>query len=331
MQTKVSIVIPMFNAERHIRQVIEGLLHQDFTGEKEIIVVDDGSTDRSPEIVREYEKRGDLRVLHQTNLGAVAATNAGFREAAHDIVCSIDSDIVLHPDWLRIILKEFDDPAVGAVQGYIKTPAGMPFIARMAGYDLEYRYDQLQSGKVTQVSTANTAYRRTALEKTGFFDPRFAYGYDNDMSYRLQKAGLSLVFQKEALCEHYWKATLKGYVLQQYRSAYGRMQLIRKHTDRISGDSVSGLRMIGQVPLTLLTLLLLLFGGGIALAGGPSAVLWGGCMLLAVMLADRSLYAIAVAKKQKDYTALAMPAVHLLRNLVWVAALIVWTIKREKA
>src|SRR5512147_975474 len=133
----VSIVIPLFNAETYIIPVPEALLTQDYPGEIEVVVVNDGSTDRSRELLAPFEASGRVRVIHQKNQGAVAATNNGIRAARHGIVCSVDSDAVLHRDWARKIMEEFRDPRVGAVQGYIASPAGMPFIARMAGYDLE--------------------------------------------------------------------------------------------------------------------------------------------------------------------------------------------------
>jgi len=323
----VSIVIPLYNAEKYIIPGLEAILAQDYGGDLDVIVVNDGSTDRSRELIAPFEASGRIRVIDQPNQGAVAATNTGIRAARHSIVCSVDSDAVLHRDWVRKIVEEFLDPQVGAVQGYIASPAGMPFIARMAGYDLECRYDRLDSKYVTQVSTTNTAYRRSALDAAGLFDGQFSYGYDNDMSYRIQKAGYRLVFRKDAFCDHYWKADLRSYVKQQYRSAFGRLQLINKHRDRLTGDSVSGLRMILQVPLTLLTALFLLLGL-VTLPWGHSAGFFrAAAVLFAVMVADRLVFASGVVKKQKDRSAWFMPAVHLLRNAVWCWAFISWNVR----
>ncbi len=324
----VSIVIPMFNAERHIVPVIDAILSQDYVGEKEVIVVNDGSADSSRDLLRTFEAENRIIVIDQSNQGAVRATNAGFKTASHDIICSVDSDVVLHPDWLRTIMDEFDDPAVGAVQGYYKTPQGLSFWARMMGYDVEKRYDDIKGKYVTQVCTGDTAYRRTALDKTGLFDPAFVYGYDNDMSYRLQKAGYKLIFKREALCDHYWKADLFAYLRQQYRSAYGRMQLIRKHKDKISGDSVSGLRMILQVPLLLMVLSLA--GAGILLTaiGSSGWLLFvSAAVVFALLVLDRSAFAIGIMRKQRDPRVLLLPFVHLLRNGVWCLALVRWMVE----
>lgn len=326
MKSPVSAIIPTYNAERHIRKVLEAVLNQDYPGLVEIIVVNDGSTDNSLEIVKEFQQTDNVKIIDQPNQGAVAATNNGFKAAKYDIVCSVDSDVVLHKDWLKKIIEEFDDPAIGAVQGYIKTPEGVSFLARMAGYDLEFRYDRLKSKYVTQVSTANTAYRRSAVEKVGLFDQQFKYGYDNDMSYRLQKAGYKLVFRKDALCDHYWKADLTSYMRQQYNSAYGRMQLIQKHKQRIAGDSVSGLRMILQVPLTLL-FFILFFLGLISLSYICGRYIFLASLgVLGIMLIDRFLFAVGIFIKQRDLSVVFLPFAHLLRNMVWSWAFLNWGI-----
>jgi cellulose synthase/poly-beta-1,6-N-acetylglucosamine synthase-like glycosyltransferase len=181
---------------------------------------------------------------------------------------------------------------------------------------------------VTQVCTGDTAYRRVAVDKAGHFDPAFVYGYDNDMSYRLQKAGYKLVIRKDALCDHYWKADLKSYINQQYRSAYGRIQLIQRHKDKITGDSVSGPRMILQVPMTLLLAFLLLAGTVTYFTGLTSLLLWGGLALLCILLADRVAFTLSVLKKQKDLWAAFLPFVHLLRNLVWSWAFLIWAARQ---
>ncbi|OGW35300.1 MAG: hypothetical protein A2010_12415 [Nitrospirae bacterium GWD2_57_9] len=329
----VSIVIPLYNAEAHIEQVLKAVLEQDFGGALEIIVVNDGSTDRSSQVITPFEAAGKIHVINQENQGAAAATNRGFLAARYRIICSIDSDVVLDRNWLRTVLEEFKDPDVGAVQGYYRTPDTVSFWARMMGYDVEKRYDDIPDKYVTQVCTGDTAYRKNALDRVGLFDTAFRYGYDNDMSYRLLQAGYRLVFRKDAQCDHYWKADIKSYIRQQYRSAYGRMQLVSKHQDKITGDSVSGLRMILQVPITLVAMLLLAAAAFSSLFPGHStmviAMLGTALVLLAVLLADRTAFTIPIIRKHKDATAVFLPFVHLLRNAVWTWALLGWLAKKS--
>jgi cellulose synthase/poly-beta-1,6-N-acetylglucosamine synthase-like glycosyltransferase len=324
----VSIVIPAYNAEKHIRKVVESVLQQDYKGEIEIIVINDGSNDNSLEIVNTFINKGNVIILNQSNQGAVIATNKGFEAAKYDIVCSVDSDVVLHKNWLKKIIAEFDDSEVGAVQGYYKTPKDASFWIKMMGYDIEKRYDDIKGKFVTQVCTGNTAYRKSALDSAGLFDPGFEYAYDNDMSYRLLKAGYKLVFKKDALCDHYWKEDFKSYISQQFKSAFGRMQLISKHKERFLGDSVSGIRMIFQVPLTLLFFLFLVSGSIISIfhSSGAFLLIAALCILLLILI-DRFIFTIGVFKKQKDPRAFLLPFVHLLRNTVWCCAFLKWCLR----
>jgi cellulose synthase/poly-beta-1,6-N-acetylglucosamine synthase-like glycosyltransferase len=325
MSVPVSIIIPLYNSAEYIERVLDAVFGQRYNGPVEVIVVNDGSTDHSPELIRHFGEQGKIRIINQKNQGAATATNTGFQAARYDFIFSIDSDVVLHPDFLQKVIEEFRDPQVGAVQGYYRTPRTVSFWARMMGYDVEKRYDDIPGKYVTQVCTGDTAYRRSALDSVGLFDPRFIYGYDNDMSYRLVHAGYKLVFRKDALCEHYWKADAKSYLSQQYKSAYGRMELIQKHRDKISGDSVSGLRMILQVPLMMLFYALL----GSSIIASLFSV-FGKCILEAsllvffILLGDRFFFAMGILKKQKDFSVLFLPILHMVRNSVWCWALLRW-------
>lgn len=328
----VSIVIPTYNAKLYIEMVLEAIFTQDYSGEVEVIVVNDGSTDDTLTLLKKLQEGWPFTILDQKNQGAVIATNNGFERASHDIILSIDSDVVIGQGWLKKIMAEFKDDSVGAVQGYYKTPKSVSFWAKMMGYDVEARYDAIPSKEVTQICTGDTAYRKTAIEKAGPFDPTFKYGYDNDMSYRLQSADFKLIFLKDAVVDHYWKADLVSYIKQQYRSAYGRMQLIRKHTDHITGDSVSGLRMMVQPPLTLLAVVLFTLSIVLTLIDVEPLACYsfiGGASIVGLILIDRIAFAIPIMRKQRDPSALLLPLVHILRNIIWTWAAIAWVLSKK--
>ncbi len=75
MNLPVSIVIPMYNAERYVRKVLEAIFYQDYFAAVEVIIVNDGSKDNSLEIVKRFQDKGDLKIISQSNQGAVIATN----------------------------------------------------------------------------------------------------------------------------------------------------------------------------------------------------------------------------------------------------------------
>src|SRR5689334_397670 len=90
----VSVVIPNFNYARYVAQAIESALSLDWP-HVEVIVVDDGSTDESREVIERYRER--VTIIHQANGGQIAACNAGFARVRGDAVIFLDSDDVLHP------------------------------------------------------------------------------------------------------------------------------------------------------------------------------------------------------------------------------------------
>ena len=96
---KASIIIPAYNAEAYIERALESALSQDFPKKDyEVLVIDDGSTDRTPEILKSFGDK--IRVIRQENRGFAGATNRGYKEALGELVVKLDSDDVFSPNLL---------------------------------------------------------------------------------------------------------------------------------------------------------------------------------------------------------------------------------------
>ena len=328
--TGVSFVIPVHNGERWIHEVLASVFAQSDGRPFEVVVVDDGSTDGSAKILERYAEEGRLELVQGQQRGAAAAANLGIGQASHPIVCQVDQDVILQPRWLASLLAELEQDGVAAAQGYYITDPGDSVWARVMGRDLEYRYSQIRGRYMDHVCTGNTAYRADLLREVGLFDESFGYGYDNDMSYRLGEAGYRLAFCRKARSIHRWRPRLTGYLTQQYGVGYGRLDLIRKHrARRIKGDDVSGLRMILHVPLMLLSMVALAASGAAALADlcwlAPALA---GAGLLGLLAVDRLAAGLQAYARFDDPACLAFVPAHLLRDLIWVAALAMWCLRR---
>lgn len=104
---RMSIVIPVYNAERYLRACLASVLRQTMR-DLEVICVDDGSTDDSPRILDECAARDErLRVIHQRNAGAGAARNAGMDRATGDVLLCVDADDTLEPDACEVVSDSF--------------------------------------------------------------------------------------------------------------------------------------------------------------------------------------------------------------------------------
>ena len=307
----VSIIIPAYNSEETIAECISAAQNLDWDGEVEIIVVNDGSRDRTADIASAFS---GVKVITVPNGGAPRATNIGIQAARNDIVVSLDADAVLEKHWLQKIIPLFDDPSVGAVAGYALT-GNKGVWGKIMGWDVELRLDRIKTYS-DHLYTMNTAYCRQALSKVGMFDEQLKISYDGDISRRLTAAGYRLVLSKDATCRHYWRDDLRGFFRQQYKYAYYRLEQTKKFGK--PRDKVVNWWMIIQVPLTFL----ILAGSILGILASPFALL--GLVLLPLMHIPET---ITLLFKKKDICSLALPLQFTLRNLVWAQAAVVWGVR----
>ncbi len=324
----VTVVIPVFNGRRSLPAVLASIAQECLGRPHEIIVVDDGSSDGSARYLRREAAVGKIRLCAGPQRGPAAAVNLGIREARYPLIAQIDQDVIVHPGWLGTLLEALENPDVAAAQGRYSTSESAGFWARMMGRDLDQRYARIQSRFVDHVCTGNTIYRASALHHAGLLDEAFGYGADNDLSYRLVDAGYKLAFCKTATSTHLWRETPGAYLRQQYGVGYGRLDLIRKHPRRVGGDDVSGVVMIAHAGLTFAAIALALLAPLLALFDVPLAPVLGLSGALVLLLAIERLAAgIASWLRSGDRSALAFPAVHLLRDIAWAIAIAVWSIR----
>ncbi len=327
--TGVSFVVPVYNGERWLDEVLAAIVAQKDGRPFEIITIDDGSSDGSMDILRRWQSTPQIVLLEGGGNGVASALNRGIREAQQPVICQVDQDVVVHPGWMQTLLEALEDTHVAAAQGYYLTDRSAPLLARIMGYDLEDRWRKIEGQQTDHVSTGNTAYDKASLDGVGLFDESLGYGADNDMSYRLTALGKSLRLCRSARSTHFWRPQLVAYLKQQYGVGYGRLDVIRRHPRRFGGDRTSGLSMIMHVPLTLMMLLNIIISFVILILGGnhmvPTAIA-AGCFIL--IISERLVVGIRSAIKHHDPAPLCYAPVHLLRNIVWCWALVRWTIRR---
>jgi glycosyltransferase involved in cell wall biosynthesis len=327
-----SFVVPIHQGAGTLSACLDAILAQRHAGPIELIVVDDGSSDASLEILDRHAGDARVRVRRGARRGAAAAINRGIEAARHPFVAQVDQDVVVEEGWLERLRQSLDDPAVAAAQGVYRAPRGSPFWARLAGADLRQRYGRHGEVEIAvdHVCTGNTVYRRAALLAIGGFDPRLGYGYDNDVSYRLRDAGHRLVRRGDARSLHHWPATFGGYLAQQYGQGYGRLDLVAKHPRRFRGDDVSGTLMMARGPATALALATFLLATVIAAEGGRwEAVSLIALAVLAALTIERAIAGVMAYRATGETAALAFPFAHLARDVCWATAIADWCLRRS--
>ncbi len=264
----VSVVIPAYNAEETISEVVHAAREQDLTAGLEVIVVDDGSTDQT---ANQAEQAG-AKVLQQSNQGPAAARNAGWRTAHGETVLFTDSDCRPHRDWARRLLAGFTNPEVAAVAGSYGIWHPQSWLARNIHEEIKSRHAKM--GEFIRVfGSYNVAIRKEVLVKLNGFDENYrrASGEDNDLSYRMLKAGFSIGFRPEALVDHRHQESIFRYLKEQARHGYYRMLMYRTHPAMVAGDDYTRVKDIVEPPLALV--LLVLGAVSILLDGMPTHLL----------------------------------------------------------
>lgn len=322
----VTVVIPVHNAGVALLDTVRSVLAQARPGRPfEVILVDDGSNDDAVRRVCAECPETPIVALDGGGLGAAAALNRGLAAARHPFIAQVDQDVVLAPGWLDTLLASLSDAAVAAAQGQYVTDPRASLLARVMGRDLQERYAALDTD-TGHVCTGNVVYRAAALKHVGGFDATLGYGYDNDLSYRLTSAGYRLRYEPEARSSHRWREGFVGYVRQQYGFGYGRLDLVAKYRGRLAGDSVSPAMMMAHPVLTAAALGLLCVS---AAWSAPAALLrlaaWSLLLLLGL---ERAWVGVRAARRFGDWVPLLFPVVHLVRDVVWVAAIVVWLLRR---
>jgi glycosyltransferase involved in cell wall biosynthesis len=316
---KVSIIVPAYNAAPTLAECIDACLKQTWE-DREVIVVDDGSTDDTPRIAQSYP----VHYIRQENSGPAAARNHGAWVAKGAVVAFTDADCVPHPDWVEHLMEGIGGTVVAAGGTYgIANPESL--LARMVNEEIAVRHERLGE-LVDFLGSFNVAYRKDAFDAVGGFDESFrmASAEDNDLSYRLQDAGYLLRFCPEAVVDHFHPTRLWPYLRTQMWHGYWRVKLYRKHAGRArKGDQYAGLADLLAPALTLIWMA----GVGALLGSVFWSVVMDGAVLPVILaclvfsaysaasIAFRTRMTHEVRLRLKDSRAASFQLVVMLRDL----------------
>ena len=192
---KVSILVPAYNEEKTIASTLKSLLNLDYPKDKlEIIAINDGSTDKTLEIMKKFRKYG-IKIIDKPNGGKASALNAGLKKAKGEIIVCMDADSIVKRDALKKTIGYFNDPKVGAVASSLKVYKPKTFWQRMQAveyfYNIFLRKVLALMDSVFVVPGPFGLYRKEALERVGGWDEK-NITEDMELTFRLQKAGYKI-------------------------------------------------------------------------------------------------------------------------------------------
>ena len=243
----ISVVVPTYNRADTLRQCLESLVGQDYAGPTEIVVVDDGSTDGTPQVSETFS---GLIYLRQANQGPAAARNHGIATAMSEIIAFTDDDCLAPPNWLSVIAGGYRRyPEVAGVGGYLEAPAHILSDNLLAQFERSVGLDEYGAGDEERVGgfdcpaggTNNMSYRRQILLDVGGFDETFPYaaGEDADLKLRITQRGAKLLYIPVKVT-HLQPYTWAAFCRQQLTRGRGVVHFERKHV----GHPPSRLRVL---------------------------------------------------------------------------------------
>jgi cellulose synthase/poly-beta-1,6-N-acetylglucosamine synthase-like glycosyltransferase/spore germination protein YaaH/peptidoglycan/xylan/chitin deacetylase (PgdA/CDA1 family) len=278
-QPPVSVLIPAYNEEPVIVYTINSVLESDYP-KLEVIVVDDGSTDGTGELLdQQFGRNPAVRVIHQPNRGKSAALSHALVEASSGIIVTIDADTSVEPDSVSKLVRHFVNPRVGAVAGNVKVGNRISWLTRwqaleyVTSQNLEKRaFDLLNC--IPVVPGALSAWRAEAINDCGGFSAD-TVAEDTDLTITIRRAGWKIYYEEEAIGWTDAPETASALVRQRFRWTFGTMQAFWKHSDTLGRNKYGTLGWIALPNMFLFQLLLPLFSPLIDLLFLGSLILWG--------------------------------------------------------
>ncbi|MEM4653018.1 MAG: glycosyltransferase family 2 protein [Candidatus Nezhaarchaeales archaeon] len=234
----ISIIVPVKDEEKVVGRLLEALLKLDYPPEKrEIVIVEDGSKDRTVEICEEYVRKfpGQVKLIHKpTSSGKPPALNYALKHVKGDIVAFFDADSVPKPDALKRAIAYFSDPSVAAVQGRLfSINADENMLTKLASYGEiiwceAYLRGRDSLGLFVYLRGSCQFIRRDVLMKLNGFDEK-CLSEDMELSIRLTRNGYRIRYATDVRSWQETPSKLRELFKQRTRWYRGTMQVALKH------------------------------------------------------------------------------------------------------
>jgi glycosyltransferase involved in cell wall biosynthesis len=254
----ISVIVPVFNGGRKIYRCVRALKRQRTQRAYEIIVVDDGSTDRS----LRYIRGNGVRVFRQANQGPAAARNLGVRKARGKIVLFTDADCEPLEDWIEQMVQPLEDPAISGVKGSYLTRQ-KKIVPRFVQLEYESKYEKMKRDcHIDFIDTYAAGFVKKDFLSAGKFDTRFptASVEDQEFSFRMWASGYRMVFNPEAKVYHTHSDSLWNYMKKKFRIGFWKPLVLKRHPKKIVRDSHTPQSLKFQMVFAMLLLGCLILG-----------------------------------------------------------------------
>ena len=231
----VSVIVPVFNGRNKIERCIGALRRQKTEKTFEIIVVDDGSTDRTLQSISD----NGVRFFWQANQGPAAARNLGVAKSRGEIVLFTDADCEPLEDWIEQMTQHLQEPAISGVKGTYLTRQ-KKIVPRFVQLEYESKYKRMKKDRyIDFIDTYSAGFVKKDFFNAGKFDTRFPLPSveDQEFSFRMWEKGYRMVFAPKAKVYHTHSEDLLEYMKKKFRIGFWKALVLRKHPKKMIRDS----------------------------------------------------------------------------------------------
>lgn len=277
-----SVIVPVYNRPDEVRELLESLTLQTYTG-FEIIIVEDGSDRPCKKVVEAFHSRLDLRYIVKENEGPGPARNRGAREASNEYLLFFDSDCLIPDHYMETVNRRLTSEPFDVFGGPDRAAHNFTSIQKAISYAMTSLFTtggirgSEQRKQKFYPRSFNMGISKKAFEAVdGFADIRF--GEDVDLSLRLEKEGFSLGYLPDAFVYHKRRSTLRSFYKQVFNSGMARILLATRHPGSLKlihalpslfvGYLILAAAMVFFYPIVLLPLMIFIgvvFGGALKL------------------------------------------------------------------
>lgn len=258
----VSVIVPAYNEVENIEATLMSLINnRDIT--KEILVVNDGSTDDTAVVVDRFitqHPHENIRLISIPNGGKANALNTGIAASSHDFLVCMDGDTIFEPTTIRLLMEPFADPRVGAVGGKVYTTSLGSFLGRMQAleYMIGQNIDKRALGTVNGINVVPGpvgGWRKEAVIRAGGL-PTETLAEDQDLTMTVSKLGYLIAYQPRALAYTETPPTVTSFLKQRFRWVYGTVQCFWKHKREMLYNTRTGLGGIALPNILIFSIVL---------------------------------------------------------------------------
>ncbi len=244
----VTAVIPAYNEEKTITATVESVLAADYE-KLDVIVVDDGSKDKTFEILQKnFGTDPRVTIITKENGGKSTALNTGIAKAKGEFLLLLDADTMIAPDSVRLLVSHFADNEVAAVSGNTRVGNVHNLITRFQRVEYIRDFNLIKNGMsrvnaMAVVPGALGMWRKSAVLECGGFSTD-TLGEDRDLTMALLKKGYRAEFEAAAFSSTEAPDTLRGFMRQRFRWTYATLQCVRKYITCTFNPAKKGLGLL---------------------------------------------------------------------------------------